>query len=131
MKANEVKVDIPILPSHGGSLDEIPADVKKRWAEKYEAAYRAAAVNGNADNFIHSIALSEANKLLAVLEPADYREAAALPRWQLMLRKERSYADLPHHLKRRVDHAPKYLHVVTTDGKEYAFPIPEEKGAKA
>lgn len=63
MKANEVKVDIPILPSHGGSLDEIPADVKKRWAEKYEAAYRAAAVNGNADNFIHSIALSEANKL--------------------------------------------------------------------
>lgn len=121
MKAEPIKVDIPHLPRHHQSLQAIPLAIRDQWAKAYERAFRSAVESR--EEFPNSVALSEANKLLAVPEPKNYSDAIALPKWQLMKREERIYAELPDHLKRRVQSAERYLHIVTTDGKEHVFPI--------
>ncbi len=121
MKAEQIKVDIPHLPRHHHSLQDIPPAIRDQWAKAYERAFRAA-IEARED-FPNQVALGEANKVLAVQEPTSYADAIALPKWQLMKREERIYAELPDHLKRRAQGAEKYLHIVTTDGKEHVFPI--------
>lgn len=132
----ELRVDIPHIPHLHDALESLPEELRSRWAKTYEAAFREAHAAHLAaiddrnersgpepEGSPHAIALAAANKLLVVPDPKSLKEALAMPGWQLVKRTETDRIHLPGHLKRRVEAANKYLHVVTIDGKEHVFPI--------
>lgn len=132
--ANKEKFQSPDPPEHAGALGEIPADVQDKWRRAYADAYQGAGDETDEITKV-STALREANRLVRVKEPKSHEEAASVPDWQLMLKQEIEYKDLPVHAQREVKIAKgrtsgTYLRVYTTDGREYFFAKPEKPAKK-
>lgn len=100
------KLNIPDAPS------VLPAGLQAKWKDTYRKAYEEAQ-NDFPNDAIQQrqTALREANRLLRVTPPEDYRAAKALPKYQV-----HSSAELGGVLK-----------LVTIDGKKYNFPIPKSE----
>lgn len=135
-----LQFEIPKPSYHSGAMAEIPADVTEQWKKTYAEAYLEA-VGDSGDGqpideaAIRRMATGKANKRhIRVQEPKSYDDALAIPEWQLMLRENIYYKDLPLHAQREIRDTDgrksgTYLRVYTTDGREYFFAAPEKTAA--
>ena len=109
----ETKITAPDAPKH----------LSDKAAKQWQAAYVKALAQARLDypeneNTQRSVATKEANKMLAVPAPESAEDIDALEDWQVIHRS--TITDAKEKVTRR--------HCVTSDGRKYAFEIPQKKG---
>lgn len=107
-ETKERKVNIPDPPAL------LPPAEKKKWRDTYLAALKEAENDFPEDKIQQrQVALKEANRLLRVPDPTDYKSAMAIP------------DHLVH--KREIDPKKGEIALVTIHGKKFRFPAPKKE----
>jgi hypothetical protein len=100
----------------------LPAGLQKKWRAAYAAAFKEAQ-NDFPEDAIQQrqTALREANRLLRVTPPTDYKSAMDLPDYLIHSSVDRDGKAVS---SRQIDEKKGELKLVTIDGKKYRFPAP-------
>ena len=106
----------PVTPTPPAYL---PEHVQRRWTETHKKALDQAKIDMPRNETGQRIAaLKAANALLAVPAPTSHADIDKLEEWQVLKRETRTVKGKPHRF------------CVTSDGRKYSHPLPEETKSK-